>query len=66
MVSFIDLFVMLMFLYVGFVHVGMNMYVFVQGGCIVERLFGPSAFAVLYLLAGVAGSVTSLFVHLSM
>ena len=51
------------FVHVGLVHLVMNMYVLIAGGWFVERLFGNLDFLVLYLAAGVGGSVTSLIVH---
>lgn len=52
-----------MFLHAGLIHVGSNMYVLAQGGRYVERIFGPFAFAVLYLVSGLFGSVASLLAH---
>ena len=52
-----------MFLHAGVLHLAMNMYVLVQGGRLVERLFGATAFSVLYVLAGLFGNVVSLFLH---
>ncbi|MBS1118897.1 MAG: Rhomboid family protein [Deltaproteobacteria bacterium] len=48
-----------MFLHFGLVHIGLNMLCLWQGR-VVETLFGRAPFAVLYLLAGLAGSVASL------
>jgi rhomboid protease GluP len=47
------------FLHAGIVHIALNMYALYQGGALVERLYGSSRFALLYLLSGLAGSVAS-------
>ena len=49
-----------MFLHVGIVHLLFNMWVLWQAGPLVERLFGNTAFLVLYVLSGLAGSLASL------
>jgi rhomboid protease GluP len=49
------------FLHGGAMHIGMNMYVLSDVGRGVERLYGTSKFLVIYLLAGIGGSVVSLF-----
>jgi membrane associated rhomboid family serine protease len=51
------------FVHVGIIHLAMNMYVLVAGAGFVERLFGHLNFFVLYMLAGIGGSITSLAVH---
>jgi len=51
------------FVHVGIIHLAMNMYVLVAGGGFVERLFGHLNFFVMYMLAGIGGSITSLAVH---
>jgi membrane associated rhomboid family serine protease len=48
-----------MFLHIGVVHLLMNMWVLWGAGRLVERMFGPVAFAAAYLLAGLAGSCAS-------
>ena len=48
-----------MFLHVGIVHLLFNMWVLGQAGPLVERLFGNTAFLVLYVLSGLAGSLAS-------
>jgi rhomboid protease GluP len=50
-----------MFLHVGAIHLGMNMYVLWNVGRLTERIFGNVGFAALYLAAGLAGSVASIF-----
>ncbi len=49
-----------MFLHIGIVHLLFNMWVLWQAGPLVERLFGNTAFLVLYVLSGLAGSLASL------
>lgn len=50
-----------MFLHGGALHILFNMVALVQIGGLVERLFGSSRFIALYLLAGVCGSLASLW-----
>ncbi|MDE3084403.1 MAG: rhomboid family intramembrane serine protease [Verrucomicrobiota bacterium] len=49
-----------MFVHIGLLHVTMNMVVLWDIGRFVERLLGNIGFLVVYLLAGLAGSVASL------
>lgn len=51
------------FVHFGVVHLLANMVALLSSGAIVERLFGPLAFAALYLIAGLTGSIASLAVH---
>lgn len=51
------------FLHFGIIHLGMNMYVLFQAGPFTERLFGRLRYIVLYMLAGVGGSLVSLWIH---
>src|SRR5579863_559723 len=51
------------FLHFGIIHLAANMLALLDAGPIIERLFGPAAFAALYLAAGITGSVASLAVH---
>jgi rhomboid protease GluP len=51
------------FVHFGFIHVAMNMFILYQVGIFTEKLFGNVRFLVLYLLAGVGGSLASLSVH---
>lgn len=51
------------FVHVGIVHLLMNMAVLWSAGRIMEPMFGPFDFLLLYLLTGVAGSLTSMAVH---
>ncbi len=47
------------FLHFGLLHLGFNMWALWSGGGLIERLYGPSRFAALYLVAGLTGSLTS-------
>jgi rhomboid protease GluP len=47
------------FIHFGVMHIALNMYALYSGGVLAEQLFGSARFAVIYLLAAVAGSVVS-------
>jgi rhomboid protease GluP len=47
------------FLHFGIIHLALNMYALYQGGGLVERLFGCTRFALIYLLSALSGSVVS-------
>lgn len=49
-----------MFLHFGVIHLAMNMWILWDFGRLVERLVGNSGFVVLYLVSGLAGSLSSL------
>ncbi len=49
-----------MFLHGGVIHLALNMWALYETGRLVERLYGNLHFLVLYLLAGLAGSLASL------
>ena len=49
------------FLHGGLLHVGLNMLALHQAGQIVERLFGRAGFIVIYVAAGLLGSLASLW-----
>lgn len=51
------------FVHFGIIHIGMNMFILLQIGPFVERLYGSARFLFLYLAAGVAGALVSLYVH---
>jgi len=51
------------FVHVGLVHLVMNMLVLITGGPLVERMLGNVGFLIMYLVSGLAGSLTSLFWH---
>lgn len=48
-----------MFLHIGFVHLFMNMVALYYLGSAVEKLFGTTRFAIIYLLAGISGGLAS-------
>lgn len=52
-----------MFLHGGLVHLAMNMFVLKVIGPFLERLFGVTTYLLLYLLAGLAGSVFGMLWH---
>ena len=47
------------FLHFGLIHIALNMFALYQGGALVERLFGSTRFALIYLLSALSGSVAS-------
>ena len=47
------------FLHFGLIHIALNMFALYQGGGLVERLFGSTRFALIYLLSALSGSVAS-------
>jgi rhomboid protease GluP len=49
-----------MFVHLGLIHVGFNMFVLLQIGPFMERLLGNIAFLIVYLISGVAGALVSL------
>jgi rhomboid protease GluP len=51
------------FVHAGIFHLFVNMYVLYAMGSLTERLFGNVAYAVLYFLAGLTGSLASLYWH---
>jgi rhomboid protease GluP len=51
------------FLHFGIIHLALNMLALWNAGPLVERLLGPVAFAAMYLVAGLTGSLASLAVH---
>ncbi|MBK8169782.1 MAG: rhomboid family intramembrane serine protease [Sandaracinaceae bacterium] len=51
------------FLHIGVMHIAFNMFAMWRSGVFVEQLFGNVPFLVLYLVAGLGGSVVSLVVH---
>lgn len=52
-----------MFLHFGLVHLAMNMWALWDGGRLVERLYGPLRFVVVYFASGLAGNLLSLIVQ---
>ena len=51
------------FIHFGLIHIAMNMYILYQVGPFTELLYGRVRFLLLYLLAGLGGSIVSLAVH---
>jgi membrane associated rhomboid family serine protease len=51
------------FLHFGFLHLAFNMWALWVNGIVAERLFGSSRYLLIYLVAGVAGSLTSFLWH---
>ena len=51
------------YVHFGILHIMMNMYILFQVGVLTEILFGKIRYIILYLVAGLAGSLTSLYVH---
>ena len=51
------------FLHFNILHIGMNMYCLFMIGGFAEKVFGRAEYAFLYLLAGIAGNLASLFWH---
>ena len=49
-----------MFLHFGVIHLALNMWALYQNGRTIERLYGSFRFALLYVFAGLAGSMASL------
>ena len=49
-----------MFLHFGVFHLALNMWALYVGGRLAERLFGSRAFALIYFVSGLAGSLASL------
>jgi rhomboid protease GluP len=49
-----------MFLHFGLVHLGFNMWALVDGGRLAERLYGSATFLIIYVTAGLCGSLSSL------
>jgi rhomboid protease GluP len=52
-----------MFLHIGVLHIGMNMWALWSLGAATERLFGTRRFLALYLLSGLGGSCVSVLVN---
>lgn len=50
-----------MFLHFGLLHIALNMWVLISLGPRVERLFGSACYLLLYLFAGLCGSVASVW-----
>src|SRR5262245_51968481 len=50
-----------MFIHIGIIHLALNMWVLAVAGPLVERMVGNIGFLLTYLVAGLCGSVASLF-----
>ncbi|WP_093831811.1 rhomboid family intramembrane serine protease [Spirosoma endophyticum] len=51
------------FLHIGVIHLVFNMYALLQIGLLLEPILGSRQFVIAYLMAGLAGSVVSLWWH---
>ncbi len=51
------------FLHFGIIHIGMNMYVLYMIGPFIETVFGRMRYLIIYFIAGLAGSILSVWVH---
>lgn len=52
-----------MFLHFGVVHLAMNLWALWDSGQLVERMYGPARFAILYLASGLGGNLLSLVIQ---
>jgi membrane associated rhomboid family serine protease len=52
-----------MFLHFGLMHLAFNMWALYTGGQLVEKLYGSASFSLLYLGAGLCGSLASVLWH---
>jgi len=51
------------FLHFGIIHIGFNMYVLYQIGPFIQMAFGRARYLVIYFLAGLGGSIVSVWMH---
>lgn len=51
------------FVHFGIIHIGMNMYVLFLIGPFIEITFGRARYVLIYLAAGLFGSIVSVYVH---
>jgi rhomboid protease GluP len=51
------------FLHFGIIHIAFNMYVLYQIGPFIQTVFGRARYLLIYILAGLGGSVISIYVH---
>ena len=51
------------FLHFGIIHIAFNMYVLFQIGPVIETVFGRARYLVIYLCAGLFGSLVSVWIH---
>jgi rhomboid protease GluP len=52
-----------MFVHIGLLHIAMNMYVLWDIGRFIEKLLGNAGMFIVYLLAGLTGSLASVAIH---
>lgn len=52
-----------MFLHFGVLHLAMNLWALWDGGQLVERMYGPARFAILYCVSGLGGNLLSLVIQ---
>ena len=52
------------FLHFGLIHLAFNMWALWVNGPLAERIFGSSRYLVIYLVAGITGSIVSLWWHM--
>ncbi|HSY36016.1 MAG TPA: rhomboid family intramembrane serine protease [Acidobacteriaceae bacterium] len=51
------------FVHFGIIHIGMNMYVLYLIGPFIQTVFGRMRYLLIYFIAGLAGSIVSVWVH---
>jgi rhomboid protease GluP len=51
------------FLHFGIIHIAFNMYVLYQIGPFIETVFGRARYLIIYLCAGLFGSLVSVWIH---
>jgi rhomboid protease GluP len=51
------------FVHFGIIHIAFNMYVLYQIGPFVQITFGRARYLILYFIAGLAGSIVSVYIH---
>jgi rhomboid protease GluP len=51
------------FVHYGIIHIGFNMYVLYRIGPFIEQVFGRARYLLIYFIAGLAGSLVSVWVH---
>jgi rhomboid protease GluP len=51
------------FVHFGIIHIAFNMFVLYQIGPFVQRVFGNVRYIIIYLCAGLSGSLVSLWIH---
>ena len=52
-----------MFIHIGLIHLGFNMYCLVGSGPTIERFYGHAGYLLLYILSGIGASLASLAFH---